>query len=308
VHGTAALRKAYSEWLDRAHGVTNLDPANVLPTIGSKEFVASLPTQLGLGRGDLVVIPEVSYPTYEIGALMAGATMIRADGLTAIGPERPALIWINSPSNPTGRVLPVDHLIKVVSWARSRGAIVASDECYIDLGWESTPVSILHPDVCKGDHTGLLAVHSVSKRSNMAGYRAGFVSGDPDIVARLIAVRRHLGAMVPTPIQAAAQAALDDDGHVLAQRSRYGRRREMLRDALDMAGFAVESEAGLYLWCTRGEPAMTTVDWFAQRGILVAPGTVYGPNGASHVRVALTASDERVTSAVERLAKQGRRR
>jgi aspartate/methionine/tyrosine aminotransferase len=142
----------------------------------------------------------------------------------------------------------------------------------------------------------------------MAGYRAGFVSGDPAIIARLIAVRRHLGAMVPTPIQAAAQAALDDDGHVLAQRSRYSRRREMLREALESAGFAVESEAGLYLWCGRGEPAMKTVDWFAERGILVAPGTVYGPNGTHHVRIAITATDERVTSAVGRLEKQGRRR
>ena len=134
---------------------------------------------------------------------------------------------------PDRQVLPVEHLAKVVGWARSRGTVVASDECYIDLGWESTPVSILHPDVCGGDHTGLLAVHSLSKRSNMAGYRAGFVSGDPAIVASLIATRRHLGAMVPTPVQAAAQAALEDDAHVLAQRSRYGHRREILRDALE---------------------------------------------------------------------------
>ena len=309
VHGTAAVRQAYSEWLSRAHGVPDLDPVNVLPTIGSKELVASLPTQLGLRAGDVVVVPELAYPTYEIGAIMAGATTIRADSLTALGPERVAMLWINSPSNPTGRVLPVEHLAKVVSWARSRGTIVASDECYIDLGWESTPVSILHPDVCRGDHTGLLAVHSLSKRSNMAGYRAGFVSGDPALVASLIAVRRHLGAMVPTPVQAAARAALDDDGHVLAQRSRYGRRRELLRDALDGAGFQiVNSEAGLYLWCTRNEPAMRTVDWFAERGILVAPGTVYGPAGANFIRVALTASDERVASAAGRLEKRSRRK
>ena len=233
---------------------------------------------------------------------------IRADSLTALGPERVSLIWINSPSNPTGRVLPVEHLTKIVTWARSRGVIVASDECYIDLGWEATPVSILHPDVCGGDHTNLLAVHSLSKRSNMAGYRAGFVSGDPALVASLISIRRHLGAMVPTPVQAAAKAALDDDGHVLAQRSRYGHRREQLRDGLETAGFQVSAEAGLYLWCTRGEPAMRTVDWFAERGILVAPGTVYGPSGSHHVRVALTASDERVASAVGRLEKAPRRR
>ena len=144
-------------------------------------------------------------------------------------------------------------------------------------------------------------MHSLSKRSNMAGYRAGFVSGDPALVARLIALRRHLGAMVPSPIQAAAAAALADDGHVLAQRSRYGQRREMLMER-SLADFRVqESEAGLYLWCTRGEPAANSVDWFAERGILVAPGTVYGPAGAQHVRVALTATDERVAAVARRL-------
>ena len=157
------------------------------------------------------------------------------------------------------------------------------------------------------DHTGLLAVHSLSKRSNMAGYRAGFVSGDPTIVASLVAARRHLGAMVPAPVPAAAQAALDDDAHVLAQRSRYGHRREILREALDRAGFQVASEAGLYLWCTRGEPAMRTVDWFAERGILVGPGTVYGHAGMNHVRVALTAPDDHVAAVAERLERRGRR-
>ncbi|HEY5877282.1 MAG TPA: succinyldiaminopimelate transaminase [Nakamurella sp.] len=307
VHGTAAVRGAYTEWLERAHGVTGLDRANVMPTIGSKEFVAALPTLLGLRTGDTVVIPELAYPTYEIGAIMAGTTVLRSDSLTAVGPDRVALLWLNSPSNPTGKVLPVEHLAKVVSWARTRGTIVASDECYIDLGWESTPMSILHPEVCGGDHTGLLAVHSLSKRSNMAGYRAGFVSGDPLIVASLIAARRHLGAMVPAPVQAAAKAALEDDGHVLAQRSRYGHRREILRDALERAGFQVTSEAGLYLWCTRGEAAMRTVDWFAERGILVGPGTVYGHAGGHHVRVALTAPDDRVASAAGRLERRGRR-
>jgi succinyldiaminopimelate transaminase len=306
VHGRAALRQAYANWLERAHGVTGLDPANVMPTIGSKEFVAALPTLLGLSTGDAVVIPELAYPTYEIGAIMAGATVLRSDSLTAVGPDRVALLWLNSPSNPTGKVLPVEHLAKVVSWARSRGTVVASDECYIDLGWESAPVSILHPEVCGGDHTGLLAVHSLSKRSNMAGYRAGFVSGDPTVVASLIAARRHLGAMVPTPVQLAAQAALEDDAHVMAQRSRYGRRREILRDALDGAGFQVASEAGLYLWCTRGEPAMRTVDWFAERGILVGPGTVYGHAGLNHVRIALTAPDDHVAAAAERLERRGR--
>lgn len=303
VHGPADLRSAYSMWLQRSHGVPNLDPVDVLPTIGSKELVASLPAQLGLGHGDVVVIPDLAYPTYEVGALMAGATVVRADGLAALGPERPALIWLNSPSNPTGRVLPVEHLAKVVGWARARGTIVASDECYIDLGWDTNPMSILHPEVCGRDHTGLLAVHSLSKRSNMAGYRAGFISGDPTLIAGLLALRRHLGAIMPAPIQAAATAALNDDGHVIAQRGRYAARRGQLIEAFEDAKFQVaHSEAGLYLWATRGEPAMDTVRWLAERGILVAPGTFYGLSGSQHVRVAFTATDERVASACERLS------
>lgn len=305
VHGTAALRQSYSQWLSRAHGVDDYDPQHVLPVVGTKELVASLPVQLGLGEQSLVVIPELAYPTYEVGARMAGAQLLRADALTAIGPERPSLLWLNSPSNPSGKVLGVEHLRKVVSWALSRGVIVASDECYLDLGWESSPLSILHPSVCDGDHRNLLAVHSLSKRSNLAGYRAGFVSGDPEIIGRLIALRRHLGAMVPTPVQAAAQAALDDDSHVLSQRARYAERREKLREALTANGFRIgdgdTSTAGLYLWATKGEPAMQTVEALAELGILVAPGTFYGPAGHAHVRVALTASDERVAAAAARL-------
>jgi aspartate/methionine/tyrosine aminotransferase len=200
-------------------------------------------------------------------------------------------------------VLTTEHMAKVVGWARTRGTIVVSDECYIDLGWDSTPVSILHHEVCGGDFTGLLAVHSLSKRSNMAGYRAGFISGDPGLVGGLLALRRHLGLMMPAPIQAAAAAALGDDGHVMAQRHRYGERRAKLISGFEDAGFTVgHSEAGLYLWCTRNEPAMDSVNWLAERGILVAPGTFYGPAGSAHIRVAFTATDERVDSAVARLS------
>ena len=302
VHGTPELRGAYSAWLDRAHGVT-VDPRHVLPTIGSKELIASLPGQLGLGTGDTVVIPQLAYPTYEVGVRMAGASLIRADALTSIGPERVAMIWLNSPSNPTGKVLPVEHLRKVVTWARARGVVVASDECYLDLGWDVTPLSVLHPDVCGGDHTGLLAVHSLSKRSNLAGYRLGFVSGDPALVGRLLALRKHLGAIVPAPVQAAGVAALEDDAPVLVQRGRYTQRRAVLAEAFGDAGFAVnESEAGLYLWCTRGEPATESVAWLADRGILVAPGTFYGPTGSEHIRVAFTATDERVAAVAKRLS------
>ena len=235
--------------------------------------------------------------------LLAGAQVLRADSLTQLGPQRPALIYLNSPSNPTGKVLPLDHLRKVVNWARDRGVLIASDECYLGLSWEAEPLSVLHPSVCDGDHTGLLAVHSLSKTSSLAGYRAGFVAGDPAVVAELLAVRKHAGMMVPTAVQAAMVAALDDDEHEALQRERYAQRRAVLLPALQAAGFTIEhSEAGLYLWATRGEPCRDTVKWLAERGILVAPGEFYGPAGAQYVRVALTATDERIAAAVARLA------
>ncbi len=191
----------------------------------------------------------------------------------------------------------------MVAWARDTGAIVVSDECYIELGWDAEPVSVLHPSVSGGSHVGVLAVHSLSKRSNLAGYRFGFVAGDPALVGDLLAVRKHIGMMVPTPVQMAAIAALGDDEHVAVQRAVYGRRREVLRQALLDAGFRIDhSEAGLYLWATRDEPCWDTVRWCAERGVLVTPGDFYGPAGAEHVRVALTATDAHVAAAAVRLA------
>jgi succinyldiaminopimelate transaminase len=301
--GTPQLRAAVVRWLARRLGVRAMDPAAVLPTIGSKELVAWLPTLLGLGAGSVVVVPELAYPTYAVGAQLAGAEVVVADSLVALGPRRVDVVWVNSPANPTGRVLPAEHLRKVVAWARERGALVVSDECYIELGWDAEPVSVLHPDVTGGSLRGLLAVHSLSKRSNLAGYRAGFVTGDRSVVAELLAVRKHVGLMVPDPVQAAMTVALDDDQHVVEQRGRYRARRDLLLAALREAGLRVEhSEAGLYLWATRDEPCRDTVDWFAERGILVAPGDFYGAAGARYVRVALTATDERVAAAAQRLA------
>jgi len=297
--GTSTLRAAIADWVAAHCGAA--PGFGVLPTIGSKELVAWLPTLLGVGPGDTVVIPSLCYPTYEVGARLAGATVVRADSLTALGPARVKLVWLNSPGNPTGRILPEAHLRKVVSWARSRGTVVVNDECYLSLGWEATPVSIL--SVCDGSYDGVLAVHSLSKRSNLAGYRAGFVSGAPLLVKELLAVRKHAGMIVPAPVQAAMVAALGDESHVDDQRARYRSRRALLRPALEKAGFTVEhSEAGLYLWATRDEDCWSTVDWFAGLGILVAPGTFYGPAGGRHIRVALTATDERVESAAHRLA------
>jgi succinyldiaminopimelate transaminase len=300
--GTPALRAAAAGWLRRVHGVTGLADEAVLPTVGSKELVALLPTLLRVGPGDRVVLPEVSYPTYEVGVRLVGAEPVRADSTVAAGPAPVRLVWLNSPANPTGRVLPAGHLRKVVDWARERGAVVASDECYLDFGWEAEPVSVLHPSVTGGDHTGVLAVHSLSKRSNLAGYRAGFVAGDPELVAGLLEARKHAGLIVPEPVQAAATAAYGDDAHVAEQRARYSARRALLRPVLEKVGFSVEhSEAGLYLWATRGRDSWLEVAELAELGVLVAPGAFYGPAGARHVRFALTATDERVAAAAERL-------
>src|SRR6476469_660553 len=184
--GTPALRASAVAALSRRYGVTGLSDDAVLPVIGTKELIAWLPTLLGLGRDDLVVVPELAYPTYEVGARLAGTPFVRADSLTQLGPQSPALVFLNSPSNPTGKVLGVDHLRKVVGWARDRGALIASDECYLGLGWDAAPLSVLHPSVCDGDHTGLLAIPSLSKTSSLAGYRAGFVAGDQSVVAELL--------------------------------------------------------------------------------------------------------------------------
>jgi len=300
--GLPATRQAAVDWLERYHGVTGLDIDQVLPVIGSKELIASLPLHLGIGPGDLVVQPALAYPTYQVGAVLAGAEVIATDSLTALGPRTPRLLWLNSPSNPTGRVLPPDHLRKVVDWCRERGVLLVSDECYIECNWEGAVYSVLHPDICRGSHEGILAVHSLSKRSNLAGYRCAFVAGDRAVVAELLAVRKNLGLQMPGPQQRAMIAALGDDRHAEEQHERYAARRLLLRGALERAGFRIaHSEASLYLWATRDEDCWDTVAALAERGVLVAPGTFYGPTGSRHVRVALTATDERVAAAVERL-------
>jgi succinyldiaminopimelate transaminase len=300
--GLPETRQACIDWLSRRFGVTGLGLDGVLPTIGSKELIAGLPSQLGLGPGDLVLHPELAYPTYEVGAALVGAETIATDSLTSVGPRNPALVWVNSPSNPSGRVLPADHLRKVVDWCRERGALLVSDECYLECAWEAEPVSVLHPDINGGSLEGILAVHSLSKRSNLAGYRCAFVAGDPRVVGELLAVRKNLGLIMPGPQQHAMVAALDDDVHVEEQRERYAARRAALRQVLESAGFRIDhSEAALYLWATRDEPCWDTVAWLADRGVLVAPGAFYGRAGERHVRVAFTATDERVAAAADRL-------
>ncbi|MFC4607942.1 succinyldiaminopimelate transaminase [Streptomyces maoxianensis] len=310
VWGTAELRNALAGWVERRLGAVDVAHTNVLPVVGSKELVAWLPTQLGLGPGDKVAYPRLAYPTYEVGARLARAEAVAYDTATFaadpagadLDPSGLKLLWLNSPSNPTGGVLAKDELIRIVAWAREHGVLVFSDECYVELGWEAEPVSVLHPDVCGGTYEGVVAVHSLSKRSNLAGYRAAFVAGDEAVLGELLQIRKHGGMMTPAPVQAATVAALGDDTHVTEQRARYAARRAALRTALEGHGFRIEhSEASLYLWATRDEPCWETVAHLAELGILVAPGDFYGTAGESFVRVAFTATDERVEAAVKRL-------
>jgi succinyldiaminopimelate transaminase len=305
--GTPALRAAVADWFARRRNVPDLRDDQVLPTIGSKELVAWLPLMLGLGDGDVVVHPRAAYPTYAVGATIAGARPVASDD-PADWPENTRLVWLNSPGNPDGSVLDVADLARAVARARELGAIVASDECYAELGWDGRwrdePVpSVLDPRVTGGDHTGLLAVYSLSKQSNLAGYRAAFVAGDSVLIDRLLTVRKHAGMMPPAPVQAAMAAALADDEHVAAQKGLYRARRDALRPALENFGMRIDrSEAGLYLWGTKGVDAWETIAELAERGILAGPGPFYGDHYPQHIRVSLTATDERIAAAVSRLS------
>ncbi len=309
VIGTPALRAAMVAWFARRRRV-NLTEAEVLPTIGSKEIVAHLPSLLEIGEGDAVVHPATAYPTYDVGARLAGATPVPSDDAPETWPENTRLVWLNSPGNPHGHVMGVDELRAVVDWARPRGVVVASDECYAELAWaepwvgEGVP-SLLDPRVTGGDHTGLLVAYSLSKQSNLAGYRAAMIAGDAGLIARIREVRKHSGMMLPAPIQAAMAAALADDSHVARQRERYRCRRNELARAVLQYGFTLDprTEAGLYLWAHAERPSMQSVNLLAELGILVAPGTFYGEAGNGFVRMALSATDERIDAAVSRLQK-----
>lgn len=304
--GTSELRTAIADWYERRRGVPGLTPAHVLPTVGSKELVALLPLLLDLGAGDVVVHPRAAYPTYEVGARLVGATAVAADD-PADWPATTRLVWLNSPGNPDGRVKDAATLRAAIARARELGAVVASDECYAELGWDAPwdaePIpSALDPRVTGGVLDGILSVYSLSKQSNLAGYRAAFVAGDPALIERLLTGRKHLGLMLPAPVQTAMTAALADDVHVLRQKALYRRRRDVLKPAVEAAGFRVDgSEAGLYLWATEGLDAWESVGRLADLGILAGPGHFYGAHFPQHVRLSLTATDERIDAAAQRL-------
>jgi succinyldiaminopimelate transaminase len=290
--GTPELRAAITDWAKAKLGATG--DFGVLPLIGSKEFVAWLPTFL---TSKSVLYPDVAYPTYLVGAMLAKseATPVAID---ASQWPKADLAWVNSPSNPTGRVHSSSEYKGAIEWSRRTGGVVVSDECYLEFGKTVTPTSILaHTD---GDNKNILAVHSLSKRSNLAGYRAAFVVGDADLIAQILEVRKHAGMMVPLPVQKAMIAALSDSDHVAEQRARYNARKDLLIPALQAAGFAIDfSDAGLYLWATRNEDCWKSVEWLARIGILATPGIFYGD--ATHIRIAMTATDAQINEAAQRI-------
>jgi succinyldiaminopimelate transaminase len=303
--GSARYREAASGWMARRLGVT-VDPAHVFACVGTKEFVATLPQWLKLrtpGR-DTVLYPAVSYPTYEMGAILAGCRAVpvpvddqwRLD-LDAISPKdaaRALALWVNTPGNPAGQM---DDLGAAAAWGRRHGVPVFSDECYVEFTWAGERRTILQHGL-----DGVVALHSVSKRSNLAGLRAGFYAGDPALVRYLGEVRKHVGMLVPGPVQAAAAVSLDDDVHVEEQRARYLDRLERFRGILaKLDVFAPMPAGGFYLWVPVDDAWSFTDRLAREGGVLVSPGEFYGPAGAGHVRVALVQPMERLDLVAERL-------
>lgn len=305
--GSARYRAAASGWMERRFGVS-VDPSSVYACVGTKEFVSTLPQWLRLRRPDLdtVLYPAVSYPSYAMGATLAGCRCVEVPvdddwrlDLSAVDPadaRRALCVWVNSPGNPAGQL---EDLEAAAEWGRTHGVPVFSDECYAEYTWDGPPRTILSAGV-----EGVVAVHSLSKRSNAAGLRAGFYTGDAGLVRYLSEVRKHVGMLVPGPIQAAAAVALDDDGHVDAQRERYRQRLALFRFVL--AALGVEARwpgGGFYLWAPApgGDAWGFTERLAADGGCLVSPGDLYGAAGAGHVRIALVRPLDRLALVAERL-------
>lgn len=314
--GTGQLREAIADYMQQVRGTVPLTADQVLLTVGSKELVASLPFQLGLGSDHIIGFPQVAYPTYEVGTLLAGAKPLRLPedpSRWPTGEEAPALVWLNSPGNPDGHTYDVADLRAIVRWARENDAVVAADECYALLAWRGAPSgsaqgtpSLLDRRVCDADMRGLLAVHSLSKQSNLAGYRAAWICGDTALIARLREVRKHAGLMVPGPVQAAMLVALGDKDTVSRQIAVYHERREMLLRATRAAGLSndADSVAGLYLWLSAEDvtDGRELARRLAQLGILVAPGDFYGEKGKKFVRMSLTANSQTIRQVCARLS------
>ncbi len=321
--GYPYYRDACAGWIRRRFDVA-VDPGDVIACIGTKELVASLPHMLHLRvpDRDVVLYPAVSYPTYAMGARLAGlrAVPVPVDAdwhldLSRVDPadaERALLLWINEPANPTGAAVDSATLAAMVEWARTRGIIAVGDECYAEFTYDDDGTPADPVTVLRSDHRGVLAVHSLSKRSNLAGYRAGFVAGDPELVQYLGEVRKHAGLMMPAPIQAAAAVAWSDDAHVEIQRRRYAERRAFTLPVLEKFGLVHDGgPSTFYLWLRDVEG--TDDGWelaarLAEAGTLVAPGDLYGPAGADHVRLALTQPDDRLELALQRLRETADRR
>jgi succinyldiaminopimelate transaminase len=305
--GSAELKAAVVNWFSRRRGVPALDVQQILPTVGSKEFISLLPLMLGLGEGDAVVQPSVAYTAYAVGANLVGSQLVSSDN-PADWPSNTKLIWLNSPSNPTGAVLSPVRLRLAVERARELGAVVVNDECYAELAWEdpwrsSGIPSILDPAVVRGDFSGVLAIYSLSKVANLAGYRLGLAAGDANLIADLLNTRMHAGLMLPGPMQAAMTAALANDDYLSAVRSSYLERRVLLSAAFSRAGYQIESsEAGLYLWLRSTEASWEAIAKLAEAGVLVAPGDFYSAEASNHLRVALTVSTEQARAVSERLS------
>ncbi|MGB3414613.1 MAG: succinyldiaminopimelate transaminase [Microbacteriaceae bacterium] len=299
--GTTELRHAIIDWYARRRGVEGLTELNVMPSIGSKELVGTLALCLGIGPGDAIVQPELAYPTYAIGAAIVGAELITSDNPDD-WPSNTKLVWLNSPGNPNGKVLSIAELTRAVARARELGAVIVNDECYIELGWNGEVPTILDKRVVGENWSDVLSVYSLSKQSNLAGYRAAFIAGCKGRVQQVLGVRKHLGMIPPAPVQAVMTRLLADDLHVQKQKEIYRSRRDILLRALSGAGFRVdESEAGLYLWSSADEDCWVSVSRFAKHGILVTPGDFYGSKGSRHIRVSLTAPDDQISSIEQRL-------
>lgn len=304
--GSPDYRRAAAGWVERRFAVA-LDIDQVAACVGTKEFVASLAQYLHLRSPDrdTVLYPAVSYPTYAMGATLAGlrAVAVRVENgqldLASIDPadiDRALVLWSNSPSNPTGEL---DDLEEVAHWGRIHDVLIASDECYAEFTWAGRPRSILEHGL-----DGVLAVHSISKRSNLAGVRAGFYAGDSDIVAFLRLVRQHAGLMVPGPVLSAVALAYQDDEHVEVQRGRYRRRLELLSSALEAAGVdAPFPDGSFYLWCSKqGLDGWDLAGELADSsGLIVSPGELYGEDGSNFARIAVVQPDERLELAASRL-------